>query len=45
MHEYYQATNLYASTLPSDTHSTKDCGSTMSNPKGFISAHKKIHGL
>ena len=34
MYECYQATNLSASTLPSGTHSTKGCGSTMPNPKG-----------
>ncbi len=36
MYECYQATPLSASTLPSGTHSTKGCGSTMPNPKGFI---------
>jgi hypothetical protein len=36
MHECYQATNLSASTLPHGTHSTKGCGTTMPNPKGFI---------
>jgi hypothetical protein len=36
MYECYKATNLSASTLPSGTHSTKGCGSTMPNPKGFF---------
>jgi len=40
MHECYKATNLSASTLPSGTHSTKGCGSTMPNPKGFITFSK-----
>ncbi len=35
MYECYQATNMSASTLPPGTHSTKGCGSTMPNPKGF----------
>ncbi len=36
MYECYQATTLSASTLPTGTHSTKGCGSTMPNPKGFV---------
>jgi hypothetical protein len=36
MYECNQATNVSASTLPSGTHSTKGCGSTMPDPKGLI---------
>ena len=35
MFECYKATTLSASTLPSGTHSTKGCGSTMPDPKGL----------
>lgn len=36
MHECYKATNISGSTLPSGTHSTKGCGSTIPNPKGLF---------
>jgi hypothetical protein len=41
MYECYKVTNLSASTLPDGTHSTKGCGSTMPNSKGFIYFCKK----
>lgn len=36
MFECNKATTLSASTLPSGTHSTKGCGSTMPDPKGLF---------
>ena len=35
MFECNKATTLSASTLPSGTHSTKGCGSTIPDPKGL----------